>query len=95
MAFGVNLHVFLRSTQAASNLGSLSARQRNAIWIAFRWRADSCPISRALFGIFYCVHAAFNFIFNYIASLCSLAVKFNDFSDLEMDFRRGAKQFRL
>ena len=33
-------------TQPASHLGPLSARQRNAIRMAFRWRADGCPILR-------------------------------------------------
>ena len=30
--------------QPASNLGPLSARQRNVLRMAFRWRADSGPI---------------------------------------------------
>ena len=34
-------------TQPAYNLGPLSARQRNAIQMAFRWRSDSGPILRA------------------------------------------------
>ena len=34
-------------TKPASNLGPLSARQRNAIRMAFRWRADSGSILRA------------------------------------------------
>ena len=33
--------------QPASNLGPLSARQRTAIRMAVRWRADSGPILRA------------------------------------------------
>ena len=34
-------------SQPASNLPPLLARQRNAIRMAFRWRADSSPILRA------------------------------------------------
>ena len=33
--------------QSASNLGPPSVRQRNAIWMAFRWRADSGPVLQA------------------------------------------------
>ena len=40
--------MFVRSSsQSASNLGPPSVRQRNAIWMAFRWRADSGPILHA------------------------------------------------
>ena len=31
------------TSQPASNFGPLTARQRNAIPMAFRWRADSGP----------------------------------------------------
>ena len=47
IAFWCQLAHILRSTQPAFNLGPLSARQRNAIWMAFRWRANSGAIPRA------------------------------------------------
>ena len=39
---------YYAKTQPPSNLGPLSARPQNAIRMAFRWRADSCPILRAV-----------------------------------------------
>ena len=43
-------HIDTVETQSASNLGPLSVRQRNAIWMAFRWRADSGPLLHAYWG---------------------------------------------
>ena len=34
-----------------NNRGPLSARQRNAIWIAFRWRADTRPLWYVYLGM--------------------------------------------
>ena len=44
---------FTTYTQPASNLGPLSARQRNAIRMAFRWRADGGPILHAYWACGY------------------------------------------